>query len=193
MQFRRNSNYSGYNLNTYQPMNEQGHKRGCCHEHSLMWQDEIEHRLFFQVEPNGTIKLINEKKRTLDGSRIQGKKAPKMYRFNIFQSINGVINCTNITTLFNFNSMEITQNHVMEACEFSMKHIDSEYIGNIVANLDDNGLFCPLHLPNRLYRCTITNTNEIPLHVFKTYKKSIIQHPSIDNAPHMKFTTENKH
>ena len=89
--------------------------------------------------------------------------------------------------------MDITQNHVVEICEFVMKHIDSEYVGSTVAKLDDDSLFHPLHLPGRFYRCTFTNTSGTPVHVFKAYEKSTIQYPSIDKAAHTKFLTENKH
>ena len=51
-----------------------------------------EGRLLFQVEANGAIEMINKKKRTLGDFVIQGDKARKERKFDIFQSINGVNN-----------------------------------------------------------------------------------------------------
>ena len=153
-------------------MSEQVHNRGRLHKHMLL----------FKVESDGVIETVNKKKRSLDEAGIEGKMTGKEHGIKILQSVNGFINCHNITLLFNFYSSRITQNHIMEACEFAIKHVDNEYVSDSIEKLDDESLFQPLNLPDRSYSCTTKINHNVPLHIFKTYAKSIIRYPSIDET-----------
>ena len=158
-------------------MNETDHNRGGLHAHTLL----------FPVESSGIKKTINNKRRPSDGPVIEGSKQDNKKRMSdggsktpIFQMINGVIVRHDVCLKYKFDSTHVTHCNIIKACEFAMKDIDNDYINNTIAKLDDDSLFQPLHVPERLYRCTIQNINRIPLRIFKSYVAYTNKYPSIE-------------
>lgn len=148
-------------------------KRGLPHLHQLM----------FLVDSDNNMKEVNENKRHSNGLITQNYKNVIEYEIGVTRSESS----TNVRVGLNI-VVYLSHVHrdeakvILSACAQALNLVDDKYIKQIISNLDEDNLFRPLQLCERMYRCLIPEIRGVPVHVFKTYSARTIQYPSIERV-----------
>lgn len=141
------------------------------------------HQLMFVVDSDDNMKEVNENKRHSNGSITQTYKNSIAYKIGVTRSesstnIRGVLDIVVYLTHVRRDEAKV----ILSASAQAITIVDEKYIKNIISNLDEDSLFKPLQVGERMYRCLIPEIRGVPVHIFKNYSARTIPYPSIDHV-----------